>query len=174
MSGETTSTKTHVEDGYMNRLLSLCEMLPRERIRLNVKVNNWQDAIRESGILLFKSGAVTSEYVEAMIRVAEDLGPYIVIAPGIALPHAPTKAGANWTALSMIKLAEPINFGNPDNDPVNLVFGLSAVDDKVHILALQALAELFLSKDLVSQLFNAGEVDTVMEIFHKAEEILNK
>jgi mannitol/fructose-specific phosphotransferase system IIA component (Ntr-type) len=158
----------------INKLLSLSELLPRERICLDVKVSNWQEAIREAGKLLFDSGAVTAEYMEAMIKVAEELGPYIVIAPGIALPHAATEAGAKQTALSLIKLASPINFGNPDNDPVRLVFGLSAIDKKMHMLALQTLAELFLSKDLVDRLFKAESIDSVMEIFQQAEEILNK
>ncbi len=157
-----------------NKLLSLSELLPSQRIKLDVKVNTWQEAIREAGKLLFDSGAVTHEYIEAMVKVAEELGPYIVIAPGIALPHAATKAGAKQTALSLIKLADPINFGNPDHDPVRLVFGMSAIDKKAHIVALQALAKLFLSKDLVNQLVNANSVSSVIETFHQAEEVLNE
>jgi mannitol/fructose-specific phosphotransferase system IIA component (Ntr-type) len=156
-----------------NKLLSLSELLPRERIKLDVKVTNWQEAIREAGKLLWESGAVTSEYIEAMVNVAKELGPYIVIAPGIALPHAATEAGAKQTALSLVKLVDPVYFGNPDNDPVQLVFGLSAIDKKVHIRALQALAELFLSKDLVSQLFKAESVNSVIETFQQAERLIN-
>lgn len=156
------------------KLLPLSELLPPERIELNVKVNNWQEAICKAGKLLFNSGAVTGGYIDAMIKLAEDLGPYIVIAPGIALPHAATEAGAKQTALSLIKLSDPIYFGNPDNDPVTLVFALSAIDNKVHILALQALAELFLSKDLVNQLFKAESVNSVIETFHQAEERVNQ
>lgn len=156
------------------KLPSLSELLPDERIKLNVKVNTWQEAIRASGKLLFESGAVTSQYIEAMIQVAEEYGPYIVIAPGIALPHAPTVAGAKKTALSLVKLAYPINFGNPDNDPVRLVFGLSAVDKKIHMLALQALAELFLAKDLVDALFKAESAASVLAVFQKAEKTVNQ
>ena len=108
------------------------------------------------------------------MKVAEELGPYIAIAPGIALPHASTEAGAKQTALSLIKLAEPINFGNPDNDPVRLVFGLAAIDHTAHVVALQALAELFLSKDLMTKLFEANTTDSVIEVFRQAEEILDK
>ena len=155
------------------KALSLSELLPIERIKLNVKVNNWQEAIRESGKLLFESGAVTMDYIDAMIQVAEELGPYIVIAPGIALPHAATKSGAKQTALSLVKLANPINFGNPDNDPVHLVFGLAAVDKKIHMLALQALAELFLDKGLVNELFKAESTTVILTIFQKAEKMVN-
>jgi mannitol/fructose-specific phosphotransferase system IIA component (Ntr-type) len=167
-------TQSSSGNADINKLLSLSELLPRERVCLNVEVSSWQEAVREAGKLLLDSEAVTGEYIEAMIKVAEELGPYIVIAPGIALPHAATEAGAKQTALSLVKLASPINFGNPDNDPVRLVFGLSAIDKKMHMLALQTLAELFLSKDLVDRLFKAETVDSVMEIFQQAEEILHK
>jgi mannitol/fructose-specific phosphotransferase system IIA component (Ntr-type) len=147
-------------------------MLPAERIRVGVKVDNWRDAIREAGILLFDTGAVTFEYIEAMIKTAEELGPYIVLAPGIALPHAATEAGARQTALSLVRLDDPIAFGNPDNDPVRLVFALSAIDKKAHIVALQALAEVFLSKELMDQVFEADNVETLVEIFYHAESMV--
>jgi mannitol/fructose-specific phosphotransferase system IIA component (Ntr-type) len=168
----------HAEDPAGNekitKVLSLRDLLPSERIRLDVKANSWQEAIREAGRLLLASNAVTGEYIEAMIKVAEELGPYIVIAPGIALPHAAVEAGARQTALSLIKLADPINFGNPDNDPVRLVFALSAIDKKAHMVALQTLAKLFLSKDLVNQLMTADKISSIIETFRQAEEALNE
>ena len=156
------------------KLLSLSELLPAERIKFGVKVDNWQEAVRAAGQLLLDTGAVTPGYIDAMIKVAEELGPYIAIAPGIALPHAATESGAKQTALSLVKLAEPINFGNVDNDPVRLVFGLSAIDNKAHIVAMQALAEVFLSKDLVNQLFGAESSSAVIAIFHQVEQMLDR
>ncbi len=153
---------------------ALTELLPRERIRLEVRASDWQDAIRQAGQLLFESGAVRFEYLEAMIKVAQELGPYIAIAPGVALPHASIEAGALQTGLSLIRLAEPVNFGNPDNDPVRLVFALAAIDHTAHITALQALAELFMSKELMQKLFEAVNVDAVIELLQSAEEILKK
>jgi mannitol/fructose-specific phosphotransferase system IIA component (Ntr-type) len=168
-SDERVNRSPGRDDG---KIPSLVELLPGERIRLGVQVSNWQDAVREAGRLLFEGGAVTSGYIAAMVKVAEDLGPYIAIAPGIALPHAASEAGAIQTALSLVKLSVPVNFGNPDNDPVRVVFGLSAIDKEAHMGALQTLAELFLSKDLMAQLFDAESVGSVIEVFQKAESVL--
>jgi len=161
-------------DSATVKQFSLTELLPRERIRLDVQAVDWQDAIRKAGGLLFESGAVRFEYVEAMIKVAQELGPYIAIGPGIALPHAATDAGAKQTALSLIRLAEPVCFGNPENDPVRLVFALAAIDKTAHITALQALAELFMSRELMEQLFHAESVDAVIELLRLAEQMLRK
>jgi len=152
-------------------LLSLSEMLPYKRIKLNVRVDNWREAIYEAGKVLYDSDAITENYIDEMIKTTEELGPYIVIAPGIALPHASPESGAKKTALSMIKLSKPINFWNPVNDPVKLVFGLSAVDKKVHVKALQSLAKLFLSKVLVKELFEVQSIDSVVKIIQKAEKL---
>lgn len=173
MAEDILDTQNPSSNGH-STLRSLSELLPSQRIKLDVKVNTWQEAIYEAGKLLYESNAVTHEYVDAMIKVAEEFGPYIVIAPGIALPHAATEAGAKQSALSLIKLASPINFGNPDHDPVRLVIGLSAVDKQAHMAALQTLARLFMSKDLVNQLFNAESINSVMETFHQAETALNE
>jgi mannitol/fructose-specific phosphotransferase system IIA component (Ntr-type) len=157
------------EGGAARGALSLTEILPAERIELDVSVNTWQEAIQAAGKLLFETGAITQEYINAMVKVAEELGPYIAIAPGIALPHARPEAGALRTALSLVKLTQPVNFGNPDNDPVQLIFALAAVDNRAHTFALQALAELFLSKDLMKQLVEASSKEAVLEAFRQAE-----
>ncbi len=174
MDNPNTETPSQSANASMIDQFSLTDLLPRERIRLGVQAGAWQDAVREAGKLLFETGAVRFEYIEAMIKVAEELGPYIVIAPGVALPHAATDAGAQRTALSLIKLAQPVLFGNPDNDPVRLVFGLAAIDNKAHITALQALAEIFTSKELMEQLFQAESVDAIMDLMQQAEQILVK
>ncbi len=174
MADPLKDTHSRSRDLAIIKQFSLIELLPRERIRLGVRAIDWQDAIRKAGALLFETGAVRFEYIEAMIRVAQELGPYIAIGPGIALPHAATDAGAEQTALSLIRLAEPVCFGNPENDPVRLVFALAAIDKTAHITALQALAELFMSRELMERLFHAETVDAVTELLRLAEQMLRK
>lgn len=50
--------------------------------------------MRIGGELLEKSGAIEPRYIDAMINTVKEIGPYIVIAPGIAMPHARPEAGA--------------------------------------------------------------------------------
>lgn len=174
MEDPNTETPSQSIDAGTIKQFSLTELLLPKRIRFGVHAGDWQEAVREAGKLLYETDAVRFEYIEAMIKVAQELGPYIVIAPGVALPHAATEAGAEHTALSLIKLAQPVFFGNPDNDPVRLVFGLAAIDNKAHIMALQALAEIFTSKELMEQLFQAETVDAVVELMQRAEHMLLK
>ena len=79
-------------------------------------------------------------FMDAMIRVATEFGPYIVIAPGIALPHARPEDGVIDSTVAVVRLATPVNFGNEDNDPVWLVVALAAKDKEGHIQGLSDLA----------------------------------
>ena len=74
------------------------------------------------------------------------VGPYIVIAPGIALAHSRPSPAVLRAGISLVTLLEPVAFGHRENDPVRLVIGLAAVDEEGHITALSTLAE-FLSDE---------------------------
>ena len=115
-------------------------------------------AIRASGELLVASGRATPDYIDQMLAAGEEFGPYIVIAPGIALAHARPSRSVIETGLSLAVLAEPIEFGS-HNDPVRLVFGLAAVDHEGHIEVLAALAERLSDEDFVNSLLNASTND---------------
>ncbi len=150
---------------------SLSELIPAGRILLDVATADWRGAVRVAGGLLLKDGVIKPEYIDAMISTAEELGPYIVIAPGIAMPHARPEAGAILTGMSLVRLAPAVEFGNPDHDPVTLVFALAAVDKRVHLKAMQTLAELLLSKELVGELLLAEDIPSIQQVFGAAEAI---
>jgi PTS system ascorbate-specific IIA component len=115
-------------------------------------------AIRASGDLLVASGRVTADYIDQMIAAVEEFGPYIVIAPGIALAHARPSEAVLETGLSLAVLSEPIEFGS-HNDPVRLVFGLAALDHEGHLEVLAALAERLTDQQFVNSLLNASTND---------------
>ena len=123
-----------------------------------VAADDREQAIRASGELLVASGRVTAAYVEQMLAAVEEFGPYIVIAPGIALAHARPSAAVLETGLSLAVLAAPIEFGS-HNDPVRLVFGLAALDHESHIGVLAALAERLSDEDFVNNLITAPTIE---------------
>jgi PTS system ascorbate-specific IIA component len=114
--------------------------LPDSAVALGVTVGDWRDALRLAGERLTASGATTPEYTGEMIATVEKLGPYIVIAPGIALAHSRPSPAVLRTGLSWVRLATPVEFGNAQNDPVGLVIGLAAVDHEAHLGVLSQVA----------------------------------
>ncbi|PMQ00822.1 MAG: hypothetical protein CBR30_09115 [Dictyoglomus sp. NZ13-RE01] len=144
--------------------MRLLDLLTLERIRVNVKAKDWKDAIRNVGELMVKTQCVEERYIDAMIKVAESLGPYIVIVPGVAFPHARPEDGVISPCFALITLEEPINFGNPQNDPVKLVIGFAAIDNEQHLEALKELSEILSNDDLVKKIIQAKEEREIFEI----------
>ncbi len=145
--------------------MNLRDLLRPQLVATQVPVQDWQGAIRAVGQLLEADDAVEPRFVDAMINVAKEFGPYIVVAPGIALPHARPEDGVKRASIGMISLAQPVEFGNEENDPVWLVIALAAVDHKQHIQGLAELAAVLGDEDNVARLRAAksgAELLTIM------------
>lgn len=121
----------------------LSQLLKTQYIALDVPAGDWQEAVRAGGELLLRHGVVERAYIEASIANVKDLGPYIVLTKGVAIPHAGREFGVHQTAISLARLREAVCFGNEENDPVRFVFTLATVDSSSHLLALRDLVSLF-------------------------------
>lgn len=133
----------------------LQEMIYADTILLEAEAQDWQAAVRVAGDLLVLSGAVEARYVDAMIETVKSLGPYVVIAPGVALPHARPEDGVRRPCMSLVTLKNPINFGSNGNDPVKLVIAFATIDKEAHVRALRRLARILGDSEKVEILKNA-------------------
>jgi len=143
----------------------LAEAFAENSLRVFAAALDREHAIELAGDLLVSSGRVTPEYTVAMVDVLESHGPYFVIAPGIALAHAKPSEFVISSGLSLVTLAEPIVFGNEANDPVELVFGLCAVDHDSHLEMLAELSNLLSDNEAVNILLNAGDTEQIRSLF---------
>ncbi|MBD1381980.1 BglG family transcription antiterminator [Metabacillus arenae] len=144
----------------------LGELLQEEFTRFEVEAKNWQDAIMIGGGILVENGCVHPSYVNEMIDSVKTMGPYVVIHPGIALPHARPENGVKKLGISLINLKKPIHFGNPDNDPVYTVICLAATDNFSHLKALSKIVEIINNEKTLEELQNAKnyqELDQLLE-----------
>ena len=74
---------------------TLSDLLPAQAIQIGVECSDWKGAIEASAKYLLKNGAINENYIKAMIKNVMENGPYIVVAPGFALPHEALNAGAS-------------------------------------------------------------------------------
>ena len=131
------------------------QALGQGSIKLQQSCVSWRETFELAGLGLVESSRTTSEYTNEMIQAFEELGPYMVIAPGIALAHGRPSEAVLATGLSLVTLSTPVVFGSTANDPVSLVIGLAAVDHDSHIDLMAALSELLMSEDTVNFLLKA-------------------
>ena len=131
------------------------QALGQGSIKLQQSCVSWRETFELAGLGLVESSRTTSAYTNEMIQAFEELGPYMVIAPGIALAHGRPSESVIETGLSLVTLSTPVAFGSTSNDPVSLVIGLAAVDHDSHIDLMAALSELLMSEDTVNSLLRA-------------------
>lgn len=141
--------------------------LTETAVSTRVRVADWREALRLAGEGLVRSGATTPQYTDEMIAAVEELGPYIVIAPGIAIGHARPSSAVLTTGLSLVTLETPVEFGNRANDPVALVIGLAATDHNGHLGTMSALATVLSDESAVVDLIAAPDPRTAVEIFSR-------
>lgn len=148
--------------------MNLKELLTSERVATNVKAETWEDAVRAVGQLMVDTGAVAESYIDGMIRTCKELGPYIVIAPGVALPHSRPEDGVLKPCMAFISLDPPINFGNPENDPVSLVIAFGAVDNQQHVDALRDMATILAEPTNLEALRAAKTKEQILQVMWSA------
>lgn len=138
--------------------------VPDAAVLLGRTASDWRAAVRLAGSGLVGAGAATGAYADAMVRMIEEHGPYVVISPGLALAHARPGSAVLADGLSVVTLVEPVAFGHPYNDPVEVVLGLAVRSPERHLGLVAALANAFDDPGTTARLAAAGDADAVREI----------
>ena len=95
------------------------ELIELNRVIFRESFPEWRSAVAESCTPLVADGSITEQYVADVIKCVETHGPYIVIAPDIAIPHSLAGGpGVNRSAICFMKVEQAVSFepGNPEKD----------------------------------------------------------
>lgn len=128
-------------------------------IELDYDAKDCYDAIKRSGKILYDNGYIEERYIDAMVDIFNEYGPYIVITKGIAMPHARPEEGALKPGFSILRLKEPVEFGSKANDPVKLIIGLSSTNNSEHLDVIQQVSELCETDENMKILMKGREKD---------------
>lgn len=148
------------------RGMRLTELLTEEMIALDMAAEDWTAAVRSAGLLLCAAGAVEDRYVERMVASVRELGAYIVVCPGVAMPHARPSDGVRRLATSFVRLTHPVPFAERDGAEADLIFAFATPDEKAHEELLLDLWAVFSDAETLGELRDctgAAEVRTVIE-----------
>jgi PTS system ascorbate-specific IIA component len=130
-------------------------------IIIKESVADRDEAISIAGECLVVSRKAKPEYIDSMLAAVEKFGPYIVIAPGIALAHGKPGDEVLATGLSLLMIREPIDFRHSQNDPVQLVFGLAATDHDSHIELMAELASFLSDSNRINSVLTCSNIEQI-------------
>lgn len=166
--------KPIIDDYFNNKTDSiyLHSLLTEDFIQLDVEADDWKDSIEKAAQVLLDKSYITEDYIHAMIENYNKNGPYFVIAPNFALPHASIEAGSKKLGMSLIRLKEPVKFNADNLDPVKFVCVISAVDNKRHSKAVFNLINLLKIDEFRCQMDKAASPREMADIIERYEKTL--
>ncbi|EOL46577.1 PTS sugar transporter subunit IIA [Enterococcus caccae] len=137
---------------YANDLIRFCEETP----------DNWEEAIILSCQTLLEKGIITQQYIEEIVECVQKYGPYIVIVPGVAMPHSSEEsAGVLGTAISFTKMSQDVVFEAENSEKnARLFFTLAAKNSEEHVENISKLSEMLMTDGVIDALM---AVETIEE-----------
>ncbi len=140
------------------------DLLKKENVQICDSADNWRDAIRIAVRPLEEHGYVEARYKEEIISNVEEMGPYIVIADHIALPHARPEQGAIKTQIGVTLFRENVLFDGKDT-PARLFITLAAENSDSHLDALMAISELLSEEETVEKILKSADEEELYQYF---------
>ena len=85
--------------------MRLIDYFPELSISVIHSTKDWQEAINFSMASLLAKNYISENYIQAIKDSTISNGPYYILAPGVAMPHARPECGALKTGMSYLNKA---------------------------------------------------------------------
>lgn len=141
---------------YDNDLIRFCDKTP----------DNWEDAVILSCQTLLEKSIITQQYVDEIVACIQKYGPYIVIVPGVAMPHSSEDSqGVLGTAISFTKMNQDVVFeaGNSEKN-ARLFFTLAAKNNEEHVENISKLSEMLMTDGLIDALMTIETMEEYQKV----------
>ncbi|WP_410514083.1 PTS sugar transporter subunit IIA [Paenibacillus sp. BR2-3] len=139
----------------------------KDNVHFMDTISAWEEAIRVAAQPLLEKDWITEKYIQDMIDNVNTNGPYIVVASGIAMPHAKNKGGVLKTGISFLKLKEPVPF--PEGKEVSILFVLAAENSTGHLGLISDMSSLLIDDDIMTSFRNVSSETELIELIKMVE-----
>lgn len=159
--------KTYRDESFQNGLETF---LTADMIQQEDTVPNWDEALKLAAKPLIEKGIVEPRYVDALVA-NKDRDPYIIIGPGLAIPHAAPEEGVIQTGMSLLQLKTPVHFS--EEEQIRVLVVIAAKDKHQHIRALRQLIKLAATKkdrELFLTASSIKDIETMIMAYSMDEE----
>jgi len=143
------------------------KMLKKEHILLDFETTDWIESIRASGELLLKTEHLKGRYIDKMIQLVQEYGPYIAFEPGFAVAHAGPQDGAYRLGISLVRLKHAIQF-ETGGIKIKFIVCLSIPDKESHAFLMFQMYKCLINReifDFLSKATSVEEVHSIIRIF---------
>lgn len=138
------------------------EVLAKENIKLNVSLNNQEEAIRYTGQILVDNGYVEPSYIDKMFEREELTSTFM--GNFVAIPHGTedAKSLVKESGLSVVTIPEGVEYG--EGNTVKILIGIAGKGDE-HLDILSNIAIVLSDEDNIQSILNAASEEEIIRIF---------
>lgn len=154
---------------WERKMKMLKEYLDRQAVCI-CEASDWQQAIEQSASGLLRMGRIEPSYLQRALENVRELGPYIVLARGIAVAHARPGADVQASSVGIAGLTQPVPFGHKQYDPVQVVLMMAAPDDVSHVRLMMEIAQKLSQPEVIQALEKADSMEKLYEAMVWGEE----
>ena len=147
--------------------VNLNEFIPEGCVQFS-DAESFLDAASLAAELLVTAGIAHKTYPSEVVEIINQQGPYMVIAPHLAIVHGRPSEHSSSTAASILIGKSGWVSGNEKNDPVQIVFAISATDDEQHLEMLRTLSAFLVIPSVISDLQKSSTVSEVRQILSQS------
>lgn len=145
------------------------QMLDNKLTHYATSFATWQESVQASAQALIDEGYIDSSYVDEIIACVEKYGPYIVLAPDIAMPHSTEGAtGVHKTGIAFMKVETPVQFDKDDREKdARLFFVFASENHEQHLANMMSLSEVLMNEEIVQELLSVKNDNDLRRISEK-------
>ncbi len=144
----------------------LYDHLDCSRIQFCPNPTSWQQAIRLASQPLLDKKLISENYVDSIIKLINEYGPYMVFNHRIAAAHGLSEEGALGYGISLLVCRHPVEFD--ENNKVKIIFVLSSPDAHHHMEILKDLSTLASDPLLPEKLAQLDNAQSVLKVLKSA------
>lgn len=129
---------------------------------------SWEEAIHISCQTLLEQQYITPKYIEEVTKSIKEHGPYIVIMPNIAIPHAAGNSeSVKKSGISLTRFKESVFFYDEkeqEEKSAILFFTLAAKNEEEHLENMMKLTDLLSNDGLLEALITTTSFEDLEQL----------
>ncbi|EOH93852.1 BglG family transcription antiterminator [Enterococcus pallens] len=166
--GERLPLRKETRIRTANKIMGLYDFLSENRITIVDEVADYKEALQRAGQPLLTEGAVTEEYIQAVIDSHDFEDPYTILGQEVAIPHALPSEGVNKIGISLLIVRQGFRYSQSHS--LKIVFMIAPIDKKQHNQAIIDILTIAESPEMIEKLTNTTEKHAILTLL---KEIVN-
>ncbi|AKA69260.1 PTS sugar transporter subunit IIA [Clostridium scatologenes] len=142
------------------------DMFSKNRMCLDLKATNKDEAIKELIEILYEDGKITDKekFRQAVLKREEEFSTGIGM--GIAIPHGKSDA-VKEASITFGRSNKGIDYESMDDKPAYLFFLISVPEESsdIHLRALSEISRKLMHTEIREKLFKAESFEEFIEVF---------